>query len=115
MELTATEFFPTVPQQVLDDLRRLNLPVYLSGYRCLCIAIPIYALDISQTMCSELYPEVAKKLGYIDWRAVEFVIRRVILTAWEHRNQEVWNAYFPGLTKAPTNKHFIAILAQRIK
>lgn len=115
MELTATEFFPTVPEQVLEDLRRLNVPVYLSGYRHLCVAIPIFAQDFSQTMCSELYPSVAKALGYVDWRAIEFAIRRTILSAWEHRDPEIWNAYFPGLTKAPTNKHFIAILAQRIK
>ena len=115
MELTATKFFPTVPEQVLQDLRQLNVPVYLSGYRCLCVAIPLFALDISQLLCSELYPEVARKLGYVDWRAVEFAIRRSILAAWKHRDPVVWDTYFPGITKAPTNKQFIATLAQRIK
>ena len=115
MELTATAFFPTVPEQVLYDLRRLNTPVYLSGYRCLCVAIPRFALDISQSMCGELYPAVAEAFGYMDWRAVEFAIRRTILAAWEHRDPDIWNEYFPGSTKAPTNKQFIATLAQRIK
>ena len=115
MELTATKFFPTVPEQVLQDLRQLNVPVYLSGYRCLCVAIPLFALDISQLLCSELYPAVARKLGYVDWRAVEFAIRRSILAAWKHRDPVVWDTYFPGITKAPTNKQFIATLAQRIK
>lgn len=115
MELTATTFFPAVPEQVLSDLRQLNIPVYLSGYRCLCVGISIFALDISQSMCNELYPAVAKELGYVDWRAVEFAIRRAIQSAWEHRNSQIWEAYFPGAAKAPTNKHFIATLAQRIK
>lgn len=115
MEPNTATNFPVVPEQVLHDLRRLHVPVYLSGYRHLCIAIPIFALDISQTMCSELYPTVAKTLGYVDWRAVEFAIRRAILAAWKHRDPAVWNVYFPGVTKAPTNKHFITTLAQRIK
>ena len=115
MELISAEFFLTVPEQVLFILRQLNMPVYLSGYRCLCAAIPVFAQDISQSMCNELYPAVAQALGYMDWRAVEFAVRRTILAAWEHRDPQIWEEYFPGFTKAPTNKQFIAILAQRIK
>lgn len=115
MEPNTDTSFPVVTEQVLHDLRRLRVPVYLSGYRYLCIAVPIFALDVSQTMCSELYPTVAKTLGYVDWRAVEFAIRRAILAAWKYRDPDIWNVYFPGINKAPTNKHFIAILAQRIK
>ena len=115
MELTATAFLPTVPEQVLLDLRRLYIPVHLSGYQCLCVAIPKFALNLSQLMCGELYPTVAKELGYVDWRAVEFAIRRAILLAWENCAPEIWNEYFPGSTKAPSNKQFIATLALRIE
>ena len=115
MELAVSTFYPLVPEQVLSDLQKLNVPVHLSGFRCLCVAVPLFAGDISQSMCSELYPAVAKALGYVDWRAVEFAIRRTILWAWEHRDEAIWAEYFPGLTKVPTNKHFIATLAQRIK
>ena len=115
MELTVSTFFPNVPEQVLADLWRLSVPVHLSGYRCLCVAIPIFAQDISQSMCNELYPAVAKKLKYMDWRAVEFAIRRTIFFAWEHRDSEVWEEYFPGAKKVPTNKQFIVTLTQRIK
>jgi hypothetical protein len=51
----------------------------------------------------------------MDWRAVEFAIRKTILSAWENRDPEKWEVYFPGITKAPTNKQFVATLAQRIK
>ena len=115
MELATAVFFPTVPDQVLYDLRQLNVPVHLSGYRCLCVAIPKFAQDIGQSMCSELYPAVKEELGYMDWRAVEFAIRRAILAAWERRDSTAWETYFPGSTKAPSNKEFIATLAQRIK
>ena len=115
MELTVAQTHPTVPEAVLSDLRRLRIPVYLSGYRCLCAAIPLFALDFSQPMCSELYPAVAQRLDYVDWRAVEFAIRRTILAGWEHRDPAVWNEYFPGASKAPTNKEFIATLALGIK
>lgn len=115
MESEATVLFPAIPEQVLHDLRKLNIPMYLSGYQCLCVAIPRFAQDISQPMCSELYPEVAKALGYTDWRAVEFAIRRVIMSAWKSRNAHIWSEYFPGIAKVPTNKQFIATLAQRIK
>ena len=115
MEFATPTFFQTVPEQVLLDLRRLNIPVHLSGYRQLCVAIPKFSQDISQSMCCELYPAVAKELGYMDWRAVEFAIRRTILAAWERRDPDVWEEYFPGAAKAPTNKQFIATLAQRIK
>lgn len=115
MEFTTTASFHAVPEQVLFDLRQLGTPVYLSGYRCLCVAIPVFAQDISQSICNELYPAVGKTLGYMDWRAVEFAIRRVILSAWEQSDPEIWEEYFPCIRKVPTNKQFIAALAQRIK
>ena len=115
MELTTSSFLNAIPKQVILDLQELNTPMHLSGYRCLCVAISSFAQDISQSMCNELYPTVAKKLGYMDWRAVEFAIRRTILCAWKHRDPEKWEAYFPDITKAPTNKCFIANLAQRVK
>lgn len=115
MELTTSSFLHAIPEQTLVDLRELNIPMHLSGYRCLCVAISVFMQDISQSMCNELYPTVAKELGYMDWRAVEFTIRRTILSAWRHRDPEKWEVYFPGITKAPTNKQFVGTLAQRIK
>lgn len=115
MEPTVTMSASATSAQVLHDLWRLSVPVHLSGHQCLCVAIPKFATNISQLMCGELYPAVAKELGYVDWRAVEFAIRRVIQAAWTHRDPEIWNEYFSGSTKAPSNKQFIATLAQRIK
>ena len=115
MELTSTSFLIEIPEQVLFDLRELKIPMHLSGYRCLCVAISVFMQDISQSVCNEMYPTVAKELGHLDWRAVEFAIRRTIRSAWRHRDPEKWEVYFPGIIKAPTNKQFVATLAQRIK
>jgi len=115
MELSADIAYPPVPESVLLDLGRLNVPVYLVGYHQLCVAITLFAKDIMQPMCGELYPAVAKALGYTDWRAIEYSIRRVILAAWDRRNPEVWEEYFPGGQRAPSNKQLIATLAMRIK
>ena len=115
MKLTINTPNLTIPEQVVLALRDVNVPVYLSGYRCLCVAISIFVQDVAQSMCNELYPAVAKELGYVDWRAVEFAIRRTILSAWRYRDPQNWEKYFPSITKAPTNKQFIATLAQRIK
>lgn len=115
MNGTAATILAAVPEQVLYDLRRLNVPVHLSGYSQLCIAISKFSDDITQPVCGELYPAVANTFGHMDWRAVEFSIRRSILAAWKHRDPEVWCQYFPRITKVPSNKVFIATLAQRIK
>ena len=115
MEITAMTSLPAVPEQVLYDLRKLNVPIHLSGHRQLCVAIPKFAEDIAQPMCGELYPAVAKTFGLMDWRAIEFSIRRAIPSGWEHGCPDVWNDYFPGICKAPTNKQFIATLSMRIK
>ena len=115
METSTNTPYPAAPESVLLALGRLNVPVYLVGYHQLCVAITLFAKDITQPLCGELYPAVAKALGYVDWRAIEYSIRRVILAAWERRDPEVWEEYFPGAHKAPSNKQFIATLAMRIK
>ena len=100
---------------VRKDLERLRIPVYKTGYEQLCVGIMLFAEDTAQAMCCELYPAIAKVLGGSDWRAVEFAIRRSIHEAWNHRDAQIWEEYFPGIQKVPTNKQFIATLALRIK
>ena len=63
MELTTSSFLHAIQEQILFDLRELNVPMHLSGYRCLCVAISVFMQDISQSMCNELYPTGAKELG----------------------------------------------------
>lgn len=101
-------------EQTTDMLHELALPIHRRGYSCLCIGIPRFAPDRSQSLSKELYPCIAKYYGYSDWHAVESAIRDVILTAWENRDPVVWEKYFPNQGKVPSNKQFIATLAERI-
>lgn len=96
-------------------LHELQIGIHRLGYRQLFIAIPCYALDNNQSLSKELYPYVAEYYGYKDWHPVEHAIRVAIIDAWEHRDPFTWEYYFPGSKKAPSNKRFIATLAERLK
>lgn len=96
-------------------LHELQVGVHRLGYRQLNIAIPCFALDDSQSLTKELYPYVAGCFGYADWHPVEHSIRTAILDAWARRDTGVWEKYFPNQKKPPSNKQFIAVLAERLK
>lgn len=96
-------------------LHHLRISIHRLGYKCLSIAIPCYATDDTQSLSKETYPYVARRLGYMDWRGVERAIRTVILDAWVQRDLGVWEEYFPNQKKVPTNKQFIAALAERLR
>lgn len=102
-------------EQVTEMLHELALPKHRRGYSCLCVGVPRFAIDTTQSMTKELYPYIAKVFEYQDWRAVEHGIRDVIQAAWEDRDPAVWEKYFPNQSKVPSNKQFIATLAERIK
>lgn len=97
-------------------LHELGISIHRLGYVCLSIAVPHYATDNTQSLSKELYPYVAKRLGkYAKWYAVERSIRMVVLEAWERRDPVVWEQYFHRQKKVPTNKQFIAVLAEKIR
>lgn len=96
-------------------LHELEFPVYRCGYDHLILAINRHAEGDLYSYTKELYPYVAKHFGYNDWHAVEHSIRSVIADTWEIRDPQVWERYFPRCTKAPSNKQFIATLAELLK
>lgn len=96
-------------------LHHLRISVHRIGYKCLSIAIPCYAINDTQSLSKETYPYVATRLSYTDWRGVERAIRTVILDAWLHRDADAWEDYFPNQKKVPTNKQFIAVLAEHLR
>lgn len=98
-----------------EMLHELGLSIHRLGYKQLCVAIPCFAINDEQSLTKELYPYIAKQFGYEDWHAVEHAMRFVILSAWENRDPDVWEKYFPNAKKPPSNKCFIATLAERLK
>ena len=98
-----------------DILHELRFGIHRLGYKQLLVLIPRYALDNSQSLSKELYPYVAKQFGYVSCQSVEHAVRVAVLDAWKRRDPEVWGPYFPGAKKVPSNKLFLATIAERIK
>lgn len=115
METQTTSTFSSRQEQTADMLHELGFPSHRLGYKQLCTAIPRFSTDDTQSLTKDLYPYLAKHYAYLDWRAPESAIRDVIVAVWEERDPVVWEKYFPNLKKAPSNKQFIATLAERLK
>lgn len=96
-------------------LHDLNFPVHRLGYSHLILAISRYAQGDLPSLTKELYPFVAKRLGYTDWRSIEHTIRCAIADAWANGDPQAWALYFPRCSKAPSNKQLIAALAERVQ
>ena len=78
---------PTIPDLAPHDITcrmlfELGIPVHRAGYRQLCLAIPRFAQNKSQSLTKELYPYIAQTLGHSDWRAVEHARKRKQLVPW---------------------------------
>lgn len=108
------------PQRITEAyLNELGLASHRSGFTQLRVGVPLFAQDERQLMKKELYPAIAKLCGNDNPEQVEHTIRESIKEAWENRgrNQKeaIWKEYFPGKEKAPSNKAFIAVLAQKLR
>lgn len=105
----------TETEQTRRMLRELHFSSRHLGYKMLCVAIPCYARNDTQSITKELYPFISKQFGYSNLRAAEHSIRYSIVEAWQHGDPEVWRRYFPGSARAPSNLTFISTLAEYLK
>lgn len=108
---------PEPRYHVSNLLLSLGVPPKRAGYRYLREAIPIMAKNPNLSITKELYPAVAA-LCQSDGNNVEHSIRSAIHTAWEHRDDRLWQLYFPpdasGRIPRPTNAGFILRLADSL-
>jgi len=103
---------PSSAQQTVSrHLRILGVPHH-GGFDDLRVGTPLFAQDPGMSMTKEFYPAVAELRGRDNWKQVEKAIRTVKETAYENRNDTVWQAYFPDTSECPKNKDFIARLAE---
>lgn len=102
----------SVYEHTIDLLNEFRFPVHRIGCKQLRIAIPMYAEDSTQCLTKNIYPHIGKVLNCSDWRAVEHSIRDVIVCAWENGDRAAWDKYFPEYKKPPSNKVFIATIAE---
>ena len=109
---------PSPAASVANMLLNLNIPAKRRGFRCLEVAIELYEQDPGQSVTKVLYPEIAKRVGG-NKVGVERAIRAAVHTAWARRDERMWRMYFPvggeGMVPRPTNRSFIAALAERIR
>ena len=118
MDMVASTLAPKadLPSQTIVHLHALGFQTHLDGYRQLCIGIPLYAENPGILLSKELYPVIAKCMGYPDARTVEHSIRKSIENAWRHRETAVWAKYFlpreDGYIPCPTNKAFLSRIAE---
>lgn len=101
---------PELSHSISPILHELGIPIHRVGYKQLSLAIQLYAQNDSQSLTKELYPRVARTLGYAEWHPVEHSIRLVLLQAWDNRMPYTWERYFPCSRKCPSNKQFIATI-----
>lgn len=104
-------------RSVEEMLHRLSVPVHQRGYACLREVLMEELRNPGQQVTKTLYPAVAKKCNG-SLKQVERAIRCVILKAWAQRDEAVWQELFPAKrgvpAECPTNKAFIAAVADRI-
>lgn len=102
--------------ETAERLLSIQFMPHLEGYTLLCVGIPLFARNSKQKLSVELYPQIAKRCGCSDGRAVEKTIRNAIETAWKVRDKTAWAKYFPAAIEdsasCPSNKVFIARLAE---
>ena len=103
----------TAQETIANHLRILGVP-HQSGFDDLRVGTPLFAQAPEQSMTKEFYPAVATMRGRDNWQQVEKAIRTAKLAAYRNRNDAVWKEYFPDTSECPTNKDFIARLAEFI-
>lgn len=109
---------PDPQTQVSDLLLSLGVPTRLRGYRLAREAILLMASNPGLAITKELYPIVAS-ICDCHKDHVERSIRTAISAAWNHRDDRIWQQYFPpgadGSIKRPTNGAFISRLADSLR
>ena len=110
-----TETTVSMEEQTAAVLRELGIPVHRIGFTLLCTAVPYYRADVTRSLSKEVYPYAAERFGCRDPQAVEQAIRAVIQSAFLTGDRAAWERYFPRIRKAPSNKRFIASIAQVLK
>jgi len=94
-------------------LLSLGISTKHNGFAYLREAILLMAKDPAQSVTKMLYPEVAHICG-CHKENVERSIRTALDRAWEKRDTEKWQTFFPGVQQRPSNAVFISRLTEAL-
>lgn len=95
-------------------LLELNLPPNLDGFSYLIDGIVLAAEEPTRMITKEIYPSLARKY-HCSTKSIEHSIRSLLDNHWKQRDPAVWDLYFPGAKKRPTNSVFLFRMAQELK
>ena len=110
-----SQIVPVSSQEVtVTHLLRIGAPHWV-GFDDIRVGVPLFSQDPNQSMVKEFYPAVAILRGRDNWQQVEKAIRDVKEYAYKHRNNDIWKEYFSDTSQCPTNREFIARLADFVK
>ena len=90
----------------------LNMQPSNEGFVYLRKAIETECANSGSTATAGIYPMIDSICGLSDgWKPVDQAIRRTIRTAWNERDEETWELFFPmakgRIPRCPSNKEFI--------
>ena len=105
---------------VTSVIHEIGVPAHIKGYQYLreAIIIAVEDMEVINAVTKVLYPEVARRFDTTASR-VERAIRHAIEVAWDRGDIETLQKYF-GYTVSnakgkPTNREFIAMIADRLQ
>lgn len=95
------------PEDVTREIfQELSFDLESKSGKIACLALPIVAHNPDISLLNELYPALDPN--------AERNIRYAIEYAWENGSPEVWQYYFPGAVKRPSNKKFLRRMAREL-
>ncbi len=98
---------------VSNLLLSLGISTKHNGFAYLREAILLMARDPAQSVTKMLYPQVAH-ICECSKENVERSIRTALDRAWEKRDPDLWQKYFPNARQRPSNAVFISRLAESL-
>lgn len=102
-------------EEAYAHARRLGVAAHLKGSRYLREALRLMRQDPTQQITKELYPAIGAQF-HVSAQRVERCIRTAIHTAWENRDERIWQMYFgtdaSGHIPRPTNAGFLACILE---
>lgn len=114
-QLLKAQPLPPSPQKIVRGfLDEMGFPEDRVAYKDMYVGIPIFAQDTDQSLHKEVYPAIVALCGRKSVTAVEGAIRKLIGDVWAHRDQAVWEEFFPGFTEAPCIRDFFKALAKKL-
>ena len=100
--------------RLVQRLTSLSVPEGLDGWKCLLVMIPSYFRDPGQSFTKELYPEAGKRF-HRSGAAADRDVRYALRQAWDQGDPLIWQHYFPGAVKCPSNSEFIRRMAEELE